>query len=179
MKSKSIEIYLRGAGAQARVAQVQAEETVRDVLLRHRLLQSDEKAVHVFVGDCDEALREPTDVEEGSDEQAPVDLAALIGDLDLEHRRHLLAARCRRVAVSVHYGAGTKTRKFSPATTIETVTAWARKRFHLTDPAADELVLQVSGTNIRPRPDKRLGELPEVTDCGISFELVPEVTPQG
>lgn len=178
MKGKSIEIYLRGAGAQARVAQVQPEETVRDVLLRNGLLQADEKAVHVFVGDCDEALREP-DVEEGSDKQAPVDLGSVIGDLDLEHRRHLLAARCRLVSVAVHYGAGTRKRKFSPATTVEVMTEWARKRFRLTDPAADELVLQVSGTNIRPRPDKRLGELAEVTNCGISFGLVPEVTPQG
>lgn len=179
MTSKSIEIYLRGAGAQARVAEVQAGETVRDVLLRNGLLQADEKAVHVFVGDCDEALREPDDTEEGSDEQSPVDLSSVIGDLDLEHRRHMLAARCRRVAVAVHYGPGTKKRKFSPATTIEVVTAWARRRFRLTDAAADELVLQITGTNIRPRPDKRLGELTEVTDCGISFDLVPEVTPQG
>jgi hypothetical protein len=78
----------------------------------------------------------------------------------------------------VNFGTQTKHRRFAPSATIGVVTRWARKKLRLDPAAAAEYVLQLCKTNERPRPDKTLGEL-VATTCGLCFDLVKEVTPQG
>ena len=80
--------------------------------------------------------------------------------------------------MDVNFGGRTKSRKFSPATTISVVTRWARKKLKLDEAAAAEYVLRLCGTNDQPRPDRHLGELVDRT-CSLCFDLVKEVTPQG
>lgn len=174
---KTIEIYLHGSDIKPRVAQASGSDTLRDVLTRNELGRGGD--IQVFVGACNEALNAPASTDDEVDTQAPVNLDHTLDALELHRHRHVHCYRCPRVAVVVNFGGGAKRRKFSPAATIEVVTQWARKRFGLDDAAADELVLQICGTNIRPRPDKHLGELREAADCNVCFDLVPEVTPQG
>ena len=87
--------------------------------------------------------------------------------------------RCRHAEVEVNFGAKTKRRKFSPATTIGVVTQWARRKFHLDAAAASEYVLRLCNSTEQPRSDKHLGELVAPPTCFICFDLVAEVTPQG
>jgi hypothetical protein len=79
----------------------------------------------------------------------------------------------------VNFGGKTKQRRFSPATTIAVVTAWARKKFKLDPVAASEYRLQICTTTNTPRDDVHLGELVEAPKCAICFDLVKEITPQG
>ena len=174
---KTIEIYLHGSDIKPRVARESATDTLRAVLARHEFNRGGD--TQVFVGASNEALSAPASAEDETDTQVPADLDRTLEALDLHRHRHVHCYRCLRIAVVVNFGGGAKRRKFSPAATIEVVTQWARRRFGLDDAAADELVLQICGTNIRPRPDKHLGELREAADCNVCFDLVPEVTPQG
>jgi hypothetical protein len=99
--------------------------------------------------------------------------------LDLERHRHIHHHPCRTIAVEINYKDKSKTRRFSPAATVETVTRWARKKFHLDAAAASEYVLQFCDSAVQPRSDQHLSQLPEASHCALCFDLVPEVTPQG
>jgi hypothetical protein len=139
-----------------------------------RFSATDTGEVLVFVGECDDALREADEVENGADQHAPVDVNQTLDALGIRAHHHVHHHRCRHVAVDVNFGGSTKHRRFSPATTIAVVTAWARKMFKL-----DEFRLQICHTTNKPRDDERLGELVEAPKCAICFDLVKEVTPQG
>lgn len=150
--------------------------------LRSHLPTTHGEAWFVFVGECTEALAEGVEVENGCDEHAPVDIDRMIEVLEVEQRRHVHLHPCRHITVDVHLAGKTTGRRFSPATTIGVVTAWARKKFEkcgLDAAAAAEYVLQISGTKIQPRSDEHLGELTKPGVCSLCFDLVVEVTPQG
>ena len=122
-------------------------------------MQQGQDDILVFVGECEDALHAPADVEDGADEHDPVDANLTLERLALHRHRHVHCHRCRRVGVDVNFGGRTRRRKFSPATTVSVVTRWARKALRLDDAAAAEYVLRLCGTNDQPRPDKHLGEL--------------------
>ena len=178
MKDNQLELFVHGGG-KPKVIVAASGETLRDVLTRHGIIKEGQKDGFVFIGECEEALKEPDEVEDGADQQAPVDLGLTLELLDLKRHRHVHCHECRHVAVEVNFGGKTKRRKFSPAATVEVVTVWARRKFHLDAAAAADYVLQLCGTAEQPRSDKHLGELVKGSKCAICFDLVKEVTPQG
>lgn len=179
MANDELELFIHGHGAKPRVIKASAGEKLRDVLIRLAIINEGQDDVLVFVGESEEALTEPDEVEDGTDKHAPVDVNLTVEILELKRHRHIHVHKCRHVAVEVNFTGKTKRRRFSPATTVGVVTHWARKKFHLESAAASEYVLQICNSTDRPRPDKHLGELVEPTKCSICFDLVKEVTPQG
>lgn len=179
MASK-IEIFVHGQGVKPVVVTASADEILRDVLIRAgAFTAADARTILVFVGECDEALREAVDVEGGADDHAPVDAGLTLGALGIRDHHHVHHHRCRHVKVDVNFSGQTKQRRFSPATPIAVVTEWARKKFHLDPAGATEYVLQLCQSTEQPRADKHLGELVTAPACAICFDLVREVTPQG
>jgi hypothetical protein len=178
--ASQIEIFVHGQSTKPVVVNASTDETLRDVLVRAGIIPAaDAGAILVFVGECDEALGEADDVEDGADQHAPVDMNQTLDALGVRAHHHVHHHRCRHVAVDVNFGGTTKHRRFSPATTIAVVTAWARKKFKLDPASASEFRLQICHTTNKPRDDERLGELVEAPKCAICFDLVKEVTPQG
>ncbi len=174
------EIFVHGEGKRPSVVAASSDETLRDVLVRAGIISAGETdAILVFVGECDEALREADDVEDGVDQHAPVDAHRTLHALGVRAHHHVHHHRCRHVAVDVNFGGQTKHRRFSPATTIAVVAAWARKKFKLDPASASEFRLQICQQTDKPRDDVHLGELVEAPKCAICFDLVKEVTPQG
>jgi hypothetical protein len=180
MESQEIEHFLHGQGVKPKVATAASGDVLREVLIRFEMLKEDGEEIFVFVGECEEALKEPIEVEDGCVEHLPVDIKLTLAVLEIHRHRHVHIHHCRYVAVEVNFGGKTKRHRFSPATTIGTVTEWARKKFPKLDAAAAaEYVLQICGTTTRPRLSEHLGELVEAPVCSLCFDLVAEVTPQG
>jgi len=174
MTNDTIEFFLHGKGK----PQVQSGlegESLRDVLARIDALPSDGELV--FVGEPDDALRN----DEGHDEedaQAPADLGDTLGVLRVRELRHVHTRAVRRIEVTVNFNGKHRKRKFSPATTIATALAWAKKRFKVDPAAGADYVLQLLPERTVPRPEEHLGDLkPGAT--ALEFDLVREVTPQG
>jgi hypothetical protein len=179
MANEELEFFLHGQGTKPKVVVASPGDTLREVLIRMDVIKESQDDILVFVGECEEALREPDDAEDGADQHAPVDVSLTLEVLEIRRHRHVHCHRCRHVAVEVNFGGKTKHRKFSPAATVGVVAQWARKKFHLDAAAAAEYVLQVCKTTDQPRSDEHLGELVEASKCSICFDLVKEVTPQG
>lgn len=179
MESHEIEHFLHGQGAKPKVATAALGEALREVLLRSDMIREGETEIFVFVGECEEALNETAEIEDGVDEHAPVDIDLTLEVLEIHRHRHIHCHRCRHVAVEVNFGGKTKRHRFSPATTVGVAAQWARRKFHLDPDAAAEYVLQLCGSTTQLRSDEHLGELVATTTCSICFDLVKEVTPQG
>ncbi len=178
MANAELEFFVHTPGARPQVIHAAPGDRLHDALVRAGVLQQGQDDILVFVGECEDALHAPADVEDGADEHDPVDANLTLEMLALHRHRHVHCHRCRRVGVDVNFGGRTRRRKFSPATTVSVVTRWARKALRLDDAAAAEYVLRLCGTNDQPRPDKHLGELVSST-CSLCFDFVKEVTPQG
>ena len=175
-----IEFFIHREGAKPVVFKASSEELLRDVLVRAGAIPAaDTGATLIFVGESDEALHEPLDVEDGADRHSPVEPNLSLHAAGVHPHDHVHCHRCRQIAVDVNFGGQTKHRRFSPATTVAVVTEWARKKFRLDPVAAAEYVLQSCQSTERPRQDKHLGELVAAPKCAICFDLVKEVTPQG
>jgi len=179
MAVEAIELFIHSQGAKPRVAVAGPHEILREVLVRGEVFIEGQEELLVFVGECEEALEEPGEIENGEDGHVAVDLSLTIEALELHRHRHVHVHRCKRVAVEVHFNGDTKRHRFSPATTIAVVTQWARKKFKLDPAAGAEYVLQICDTTTQPRPSEHLGELVEPPVCAICFKLVKEITPQG
>lgn len=179
MGNNELEIFVHTRGERPKVITAAPEQVLRDVLVRHGVIAESQHEMLCFVGECQEALKESDSVDDGADEHTPVNSMLTLDALDLRKHRHVHCHECRYVVVEVNFGGRTTHRKFSPATTVEVVEAWARRKFHIDAAAAAEYVLQVTGSTEQPRADKHLGELVEKTKCAISFDLVKELTPQG
>jgi len=176
MSHEKIELFLHCFGEKPKKVSAGREERLIDVLTKTGINAAD---ALVFVGEWAEALKEEADAENGNDTHEPVDHTQTLEQLKIRNHDHVHCHKCRRIATDVNYGSQTKRHQFSPASTIEVVTKWAKKKLKLDDAAAADLVLQKCGTNDRPRPNQHLGELVEAGSCKICFDLVPEVTPQG
>jgi hypothetical protein len=177
MENVAIEHFHHRQGVKPSVVTADPADTLREVLIRLGPL---EQGIFVFVGECDYALKESAEVEDGADEHEPVDIDLTLEVLEIVRHRHVHSHHCRHIAVEVNFGGDAKRHRFSPATTIGTVTQWARKKFPKLDPkAVAEYVLQIDGTSTQPRSDEHLGELVSKITCSICFNLVREETPQG
>jgi hypothetical protein len=98
-------------------------------------------------------------------------LGTLRGPSDLKIHIH----RCRRVTVSVSFNGEKVERLFAPSATVGRVKHWAAVRgFGLSEEEAGEHVLQISGTQERPRPGTHLGTLVDCRRCRVAFDLVPD-----
>ena len=177
MTNRVRELFLHCQDAKPEVIHAGLEEKLLDVLVRAGVDVERQNDLHVFVGESDEALRKPDDTEDHADDYGPVDVTLLIDKLDPQHQ-HIHCYSCQQVAVDVNFGNQTEQRKFSPATTVGTVTTWACGKFNLDDAAASDCVLRICGTGEQPRPDKYLGELVQKS-CSLCFNLAKELTPQG
>lgn len=179
MPNQELEMFLHGQGVKPRSIRGVQNETLHEALVRVGIIREGADEILVFVGECEEALAEPDEVENGCDAHAPVDISLTIEVLEIERHRHIHCHSCRHVVIEVVFNGETKRRKFSPSATIGTVAQWARRKFHLDPAAAAEYVLQICGTTEQPRPDKHLGEVVKPGICSLCFEVVKEITHQG
>lgn len=179
MDEPRMEVFLHRRGQKPEMVAGEETESLRGLLARNGVNIGDED---VFVGECEDALR---DFGEGEaeddleDEHAAANIDCTLKELDLRGRRHIHVSACRRIAVTAEFGRKTKRRRFSPAATIAAVTEWAKRVLNLDRKAAEEYVLQLCNSTIQPRPDQHLGEIVDGDACAVCFDLVKEITPQG
>ena len=178
MTSNVRELFLHCPNAKPQIIQAPLDEMLLDVLVRAGAVEKGQTDPLVFVGESDEAIREPDAACDCAKQHGPVDTALPIRDLDPE-LHHLHCYSCSEVAVDVNFLDRTERRKFSPVTTVAVVTTWACTKLGLDDAAAADYVLRLCGTVQQPRPDKYLGELATIKGCSLCFDLVKEITPQG
>ncbi|MCK4130361.1 hypothetical protein HFK87_23120 [Ralstonia pseudosolanacearum] len=173
MNETSIEVFLHGNGRPS-VVTARLGETLKEVLQRAEALP-----VHgqfVFVGESDDALRQPDDEEDTCE---PVDIDLTLEELSVDTRKHVHTRAAHRIEVTVHFNGQHHKRRFAPSTAIATVTAWAKGRFHIDAGAGADLVLAQRPGGEQPRPDVHLGELLSPGAHALDFDLVREITPQG
>jgi len=173
MNTEKIEIFVHAYGKQ-QVIEAALTETLRDVLTRIDAVPMDGE--FIFVGECTEALTFP-DTEADTHEAAVIELT--VEQLELGKHKHVHTKTVHRVEVSVHFNGEDKHRRFSPATTIATVTAWAKERFKIDPSAGGDLILALRSDTTQPRPNVHLGELLKPGECVLVFDLIREVTPAG
>ena len=179
-EADQIEHFIHRHGMKPKVVFGSPGDSLRAVLVRLEIVVEGNEGGYVFVGECDEALSEAIEVEDGADAHAPVDIDLTLEVLEVHRHRHVHHHHCRHVAVEVNFGGREKRHRFSPATTIDVVTQWARRKFPNLDPAAAaEYVLQVVETKAQPRADQHIGEIVAAGTCSVRFNLVKEITPQG
>lgn len=175
-----IEHFVHARGKKPIVALGARHRTLREVLVEFEVEIDAPEGVFVFVGECREALDEAAGVDDGVDVHAPVDIDLTLEVLEIERHRHVHCHTCRHVAVEVAFMGLTKRHRFSPATPISVVTAWARRAFPNVDAVAvAEFVLQVAGSKLQPRGDEHVGEIVANGTCAVSFVLVKDVTHLG
>ena len=177
MSASKLELFVHRSGHRPAVVNAESTETLRALL--GRLDLKPEGVDHVFVGECDHAIKAPESAENGADAHVPANIDLTLAELDLEKHRHIHCHACPEVDTTILFSGKVLNRKFSPATTIEVATRWARMNLRLDPAAASEFVLQLSGTTDQPRPSQHIGELVQGGGCTLSFELVKEMTPQG
>src|SRR5437868_4769551 len=108
MENHEIQLFLHGQGVKPKVATAARGDTLREVLIRVEMIPEGKDGTFVFVGECDEALKEPADIEEGVDEHAPVDINLTLEALELHRHHHVHHHHCRHVAVEVNFGGKAK-----------------------------------------------------------------------
>lgn len=109
------------------------------------------------------------------DNDEPTDDATLVhscaGATGLKVHLH----RCRHVHVSVTFNNETVEHNFAPSATVARVKRWAAERkFGMSAEEAGEHVLQIVGTQDRPRPGIHIGALVNSPSCRVAFDLVPD-----
>ncbi len=149
-----------------------ATESLAELLAR----SGPNEAGHLFAGESTPGAE--TDEAE-ADESAELVPTTRVGDLAAGGHLYLHHHPCRRIKVTVNYGARQAKRAFLPSARVSTVLNWAKRRFGLTDIDADKLLLQICQTHDRPRPNQFLGELAHGGECALCFDLVPDVKVEG
>ena len=106
-------------------------------------------------------------IEDEDDEDAIDKLEAITDGL----RLHL--HRLKAITVTARYAGRQEHHTFRPNATMARVKRWATHAFGISPSDAAELMLQVSGTDIRPDPDVHLGSLVKAPQHTLCFDLVP------
>lgn len=166
-----LEIFVHGKGS-PQIVNALMSETLKDVLARYEALP--EAGQFVFVGESIEILENP---ECENDSHQPVDIDLTIEILQLDKHKHVHTRAAHRIEAVVHFN-GVRERLFSPATTVATVTAWAKKAFQIDPAGGADYVLELIRDKTQPRPEVHLGEL-ALGHHKVEFGLIREVTPQG
>lgn len=97
----------------------------------------------------------------------------------IKHGAKLHLARCRKIAVTIHYLEQTKQHGFAPGARVRRVKAWAVDHFKLAERDAAEHVLQICGSTDRPPTDTPLHKLVTRGHCEVCFDLVPDIRVEG
>ena len=101
MIKQELELFLHGQGAKPRSIFATRTETLCEALSRTGMITEGADEILVFVGECEEALAEPDDVEDGADLQVPVDISLTVEVLEIERHRHVHCHTCHHVAVEI------------------------------------------------------------------------------
>ncbi len=175
MSGQEIELFLHGPGHRPQVISALVNEPLRLVLERNGRLPGEGQ--HVFVGETLMAIERPDSDEDDHQPVAILDIT--IAELDLPRLKHIHSGAPHRLKVEVLYNGERHSRRFSPATTVGTVLAWAKKRFKIDPAAGANLILELEPNKVHPAANQHLGELPR-QDCDeLKFKLVAEINPQG
>jgi hypothetical protein len=98
---------------------------------------------------------------------------------ELHRGRVVHVGRCHHVEVVVRYAGRPVSRRFPPVTRIGRIRRWAVNKLGISPSDANELVLQVAGTNIQPSRDQHVGNFVEHGTCNVTFDLVRSYTVNG
>lgn len=178
VENHDIDLFIHREGMPPKAVRASGGEPLTEALKRAGLELR--PGLLVFVGQPPSAVAQPdVDVDDAQDAHEPADPASTLAGLGIHRSGHVHCHVCRHVAVTVHYKQHEARRRFSPATTVAAVTAWARHRFKLTDADAETLILQVCDSDRRPRQEEHLGELVHAPDCRLCFDLVPDKRIEG
>lgn len=82
--------------------------------------------------------------------------------------------RCRHIEVFVTFNGEIVAHQFASSSTIAKVKKWVTAKLGMSEIEANEHVLQISGTHIRPSAGTHLGALTSQPSCLIKFDLVPD-----
>jgi hypothetical protein len=120
----------------------------------HKVLPRVDQEIHAYIEDEDDelALEKLTEIPEGL-------------------RVHL--HRLKGIDVTVRYAGRDVRRTFRPSTTVARVKRWACHELGISASDAAELMLQITGTDIRPDADTHIGTLVKAPTKALSFDLVP------
>lgn len=163
-----IQVFIQGEGVrEIHVLELPRNATVRELLTAaaaHGYSVATDGGSAVFVEDGEEALAPDARLDEAG-----------VGNQGSVH-----VHRCKRVGVTVYFNAS-KSRAFTPGTTLHRVKQWAvgEQGFDLSPVDAAEHVLQLKGTTDRPDEDVHIGTLVSVPSCALEFDLVPKVRVEG
>jgi hypothetical protein len=93
----------------------------------------------------------------------------------VKERDQVDVSRCRRVAVTVRYGGDSKTKEFTPGTTIARVFVWAtgKEGFSLSSSEAAKHVLGLCGTQTQPDRADHVGTY-ATDECTLCLDLAPK-----
>ena len=83
MSQQELQLFIHSQGMKPTALVAAPGETLREVLVRIEYLRENQDELLVFVGECDEALKEADEVENGADEHEPVDVNLTIEALEL------------------------------------------------------------------------------------------------
>lgn len=114
--------------------------------------------------------------DEADDEE---DTREFAEDEGLQRGRVVHVGRCLLVDVRVRYAGRIVDRRFLPVTRIGRIKRWSVRQLGIDHADANELVLQVAGTNIQPSRDKHVGSFVEGRICTATFDLVRSYTVNG
>jgi hypothetical protein len=97
-----------------------------------------------------------------------------VRDLDqVPHGLRVHLHRLKAIDVTVRYAGRDIHRTFRPSSTVKRVKQWAAHEFAISASDAAELMLQVTGTDVRPDLDTHIGALVKSPERAIAFDLVP------
>ena len=97
---------------------------------------------------------------------------------DKDRAKRLHIGRCKHANVKVRYAGNNVERQFSPAATIEHVKNWAVKQLQITKHDANELSLQLIGSDVQPARDQHVGIFVD-NHCSVGFDLIRSYTVNG
>lgn len=98
---------------------------------------------------------------------------------ELQRGRVVHVGRCLLVEVTVRYAGRTVERRFVPATRVGRIKRWSIHKLGINSSDANELVLQVAGTNVQPSRDQHVGNFVQHGTCSVMFDLVRSYTVNG
>lgn len=168
----SFEIYLHGKGMPL-IVMANGADTLHSLLAGADALPASDE--FVFIGESHNEIV----AGETEDRHHPANIGCTLIDLGLGRHGHVHTRAVHRVHVEVRFNGQAVEHRFSPATTVERVTNWAKRGLGLDPHASADLVLVQEPAKTQPRPNQHLGELLERREHSLTFDLVREITPQG
>jgi hypothetical protein len=111
---------------------------------------------------------------EDDDDDQPLDK---LKDIPEDLRIHL--HRLKGIDVQVRYAGRDARRTFRPSATVGRVKRWSTHELGIPPSDAAEMMLQITGTSVRPDSDVHIGTLVQAPECKLSFDLVPSIRVNG